>query len=78
MIQKEVEEVEDHGMEEEEGEGFRFFQPLSSTLFSLFQVITGGIDWNDASEPLVLISPILGFIFMIYIAFAVLCVQCSL
>merc|ERR1719235_3060013 len=43
-------------------------------MFSLFQAITGGRDWNELSDPLVDIHPVLGFLFAMYIAFAVLCV----
>mmetsp|Transcript_14258 Transcript_14258/g.39343 ORF Transcript_14258/g.39343 Transcript_14258/m.39343 type:complete len:777 (+) Transcript_14258:19-2349(+) len=46
---------------------------LGRSLMSLFQSITGGIDWRELSDPLENeISPALGFFVALYIAFVVL------
>merc|ERR1719213_659182 len=44
------------------------------TIMTLYQSITGGIDWGDVASPLMEIHPVLGFLFATYIAVAVLCV----
>lgn len=49
-------------------------ETLLRCLLSLFQAITGGIDWENVADPLMMIHPIMGFLFAAYIAFAVLCV----
>ena len=50
-----------------------YYGSLPEALVSLFQGITGGIDWNDLLEPLEeQISPWLAVVFVLYIAFAVL------
>merc|ERR1719324_11695 len=46
--------------------------PLS--MLTLFQVVTNGIDWGEASEPLEKVSLIWMVIFMFYVAFCVLAV----
>jgi len=51
----------------------RHFGGLSSSMLSLFQAMSGGVDWQDLSLPLIEhISPPQGFVFCMYIAFTVL------
>merc|ERR1719313_1458146 len=50
-----------------------YYGTLSRTLLSLFEAISGGIDWDTLVTPLIQeIHPIMGLIFSFYIAFAVL------
>ncbi|CAK9001794.1 Sodium channel protein type 4 subunit alpha A (Voltage-gated sodium channel subunit alpha Nav1.4a) [Durusdinium trenchii] len=49
-----------------------FYGNLPRAVLSLYQAMTGGVDWNDLSLPLEPISPIMSLIFALYIAFAVL------
>jgi len=50
-----------------------FFGSLWRCVLTLFQAMTGGVDWNVLIVPLVdRISPLLAFVFSFYIAFAVL------
>jgi len=52
------------------------FGTLKRSFLSLFQAITGGIDWENLSAPLgSLISPRLEFIFLVYIMFSVIAVM---
>lgn len=50
------------------------FGTVFQTIFTLYACISGGVDWADAATPIMALSPVLGFLFLIYIAFAVLCV----
>lgn len=52
----------------------RFFGSLIQSIFTLFQAIVGGVDWHEATTPLIDIQPLLGLLFVIYISFAVFCV----
>eukprot|EP00928_Gymnodinium_smaydae_P089561 TRINITY_DN7350_c0_g4_i1.p1 TRINITY_DN7350_c0_g4~~TRINITY_DN7350_c0_g4_i1.p1 ORF type:complete len:640 (+),score=110.64 TRINITY_DN7350_c0_g4_i1:23-1921(+) len=52
-----------------------YFGSLPITIFSLFKSITSGVDWGDPAQVLVDISPFLGFMFALYVAFATLCVM---
>merc|ERR1719282_987561 len=47
---------------------------LTRTIFTLFKVICGGVDWGDVAEPLLAISPIMVVLFCAYVAFVALCV----
>jgi len=47
---------------------------LTQALYTLYQTISGGISWAEVAQPLVYISPMLGFLFCLYIALAVFCV----
>merc|ERR1719491_1813548 len=47
---------------------------LIQSIYTLYQSITGGVDWADVAKPLLDVSPALAVIFSFYIAFAVLCV----
>jgi hypothetical protein len=50
-----------------------YYGSLGSTMLSLYQSVTGGLDWKDAIEPLSDgISPLLALVFCMYIAFVVL------
>jgi hypothetical protein len=49
------------------------FDSLARTVLSLWQAITGGIDWGDVCDPLISeINPIMGLAFAAFIAFALL------
>merc|ERR1712232_1547675 len=53
-----------------------WFGNVPIAVISLFQALTGGVDWNDLIRPLIVdVSPWLGFFGMIYMAFAVLAVM---
>jgi len=49
-----------------------YFGSLSPSMLSLYQAMSGGIDWYDLSTPLLHISAIQGVLFVLYIAFTVL------
>lgn len=50
-----------------------FFSSLIRAILSLYQAMTGGVDWDTLIVPLIdKISPMVGIIFVFYIAFAVL------
>eukprot|EP00443_Scrippsiella_acuminata_P125488 CAMPEP_0115766084 /NCGR_PEP_ID=MMETSP0272-20121206/102945_1 /TAXON_ID=71861 /ORGANISM="Scrippsiella trochoidea, Strain CCMP3099" /LENGTH=668 /DNA_ID=CAMNT_0003211995 /DNA_START=45 /DNA_END=2050 /DNA_ORIENTATION=- len=54
----------------------RHYGSLFSTFLSLFQAMTGGVDWDDLMRPLVEeISPMLAVVFSFYITFSVLCMM---
>lgn len=51
----------------------KYFGSLGKSILSLYQSITGGVDWSALSSPLIeQISVLLGFIFAFFIAFGVL------
>lgn len=50
----------------------QWYGSLWRSILSLFQVLVGGVDWDTVVEPLIKISPLLGVVFVLYIAFAVL------
>lgn len=51
----------------------KYFGDLSKAMLSLFQAVSGGVDWRDMVDPLmVCVSPLMGFIFSVYIAFSIL------
>lgn len=51
----------------------QYFGSLLRTILSLFQAMSGGIDWDSLADPLIReIHPALGFAFTAYIAFAIL------
>mmetsp|Transcript_40021 Transcript_40021/g.110202 ORF Transcript_40021/g.110202 Transcript_40021/m.110202 type:complete len:657 (+) Transcript_40021:72-2042(+) len=53
----------------------KYYRSLMITLFSLFQAVTGGIDWGDLATPLMAeISPLVAIVFTLYMSFAVLCI----
>lgn len=53
-----------------------YYGSLSLSVLSLYQSMSGGIDWNDAASPLIEhISPLLGVVYALYIAFAVLAIM---
>mmetsp|Transcript_118999 Transcript_118999/g.381297 ORF Transcript_118999/g.381297 Transcript_118999/m.381297 type:complete len:468 (+) Transcript_118999:287-1690(+) len=70
--------VADSGMDDPEGveEGTKahmFFGSLDRSILSLYQAMTGGVNWKDVMDALVgRTSPVMAFVFCIYIAFAVL------
>lgn len=50
-----------------------YYGTLPTTIVTLYQAMTGGADWNDLSKPLEKgISPFMGLVYVMYIAFAVL------
>merc|ERR1719240_876672 len=49
----------------------KYWGSLVKSVWSLFQAITGGVDWDDVCRPLIEhIGPELGFLFCIYILFS--------
>lgn len=70
--------VSDHGRDNPETMGEEMplrerYGSLWQSILSLFQAMSGGVDWEDLSTPLIdNISPILGIVFTAYMAFAVL------
>jgi len=48
------------------------FSNLWVTMLSLYQAMSGGIDWGDLSRPLIDIDPLQGLAFAVYVAFMVL------
>lgn len=62
--------------QEKEAHGLvAYYGSLGSTVLSLYQAITGGIDWNEAVTPLAdSISPLWSVFFSLYIAFVVFAV----
>lgn len=51
---------------------FEFYGSLMRSVMSLYQSITSGVSWRDASLPLERHSAIMGLVFAVYIAFAAL------
>lgn len=52
-----------------------YYGDVGSSILSLFQAITGGIDWRQAVDPLMRhVSPLLAPVFVFYIVFAVFAV----
>lgn len=68
ISQEDGHDIDNHGLL------FDYFGSMLLTLLTLFQAITGGVDWGDISTPLMSITPVLTLVFSMYIAFAVLCV----
>merc|ERR1740121_2884201 len=52
----------------------KYYGSLDATLFSLYQAVTGGVDWGNMTDPLLELHPLLCIFFAAYIAIAVLCV----
>jgi hypothetical protein len=53
-----------------------YYGSLMGTMLSLFQAMTGGVDWDDLLRPLMEeISPLLAVVFSLYITFSVLCMM---
>jgi len=51
----------------------KYFGSLDRTIISLYQAISGGVDWDSLADPLmVAVDPMLGFAFLAYVAFATL------
>jgi len=49
------------------------FGTVAMSVLTLYKAISGGIDWQDVSDPLMLqVSPLLGAVFALYTGFAVL------
>lgn len=49
-----------------------FWGSIGDSVLSLFQGITGGVDWKEIVEPLVVVNPALPWVFAFYIGFAAL------
>mmetsp|Transcript_76725 Transcript_76725/g.193713 ORF Transcript_76725/g.193713 Transcript_76725/m.193713 type:complete len:866 (+) Transcript_76725:65-2662(+) len=59
--------------DDERGRLQHYFSGLARTVLTLFQCITGGVDWGEVLEPLAgQVSPWTAVVFALYIAFAVL------
>mmetsp|Transcript_44057 Transcript_44057/g.82376 ORF Transcript_44057/g.82376 Transcript_44057/m.82376 type:complete len:620 (-) Transcript_44057:182-2041(-) len=55
------------------GDLIEYYGNLPRAVLSLYQAMTGGVDWNDLSKPLeTSIGPIMTIVFALYVAFAVL------
>jgi len=53
-----------------------YYGSLGSSVFMLFQAVTGGVDWGDAISPLSsTTSSWMSLVFSLYIAFALLCLM---
>jgi len=52
----------------------QFYSSLTHTMRTLWMSISGGVDWGDASRPLGDIHSLLEGAFILYVAFALLCV----
>lgn len=51
----------------------QYYSSLFRSILSLYQAISGGVDWDDLVNPLIQeISPLIGLIFTFYIAFSIL------
>lgn len=50
------------------------FSSLLRLMFTLFACISGGVDWADVADSVQGINPILGPLFIVFIAFSVFCV----
>lgn len=48
------------------------FGSTARSIYTLYKAISGGIDWQDVSDPMAQISPLLSVVFVLYTAFAVL------
>jgi len=57
-----------------EAEFIKYYGSLASSVYTLYMAIMGGIDWSEAADPLIAMHPTLIMVFMLYIAFGVLCV----
>mmetsp|Transcript_55895 Transcript_55895/g.130584 ORF Transcript_55895/g.130584 Transcript_55895/m.130584 type:complete len:711 (-) Transcript_55895:53-2185(-) len=69
--------VADVGLEQpdtvQEGtDTYEFYGSLLRSVMSLYQSITSGVSWRDASQPLERHQPVMGLVFAVYIAFAAL------
>merc|ERR1711920_756175 len=54
----------------------RWYGTLPVTLLSVFQSLTGGVDWNEIVSPIMHhISPVIGIIYVLFIAFAILSIM---
>lgn len=59
-------------MEDDNPELTNYFGSLSRSILSLYEAILGGVDWDNLVVPLLDISWVLGILFAVYIAFALL------
>eukprot|EP00927_Polykrikos_kofoidii_P053835 TRINITY_DN4837_c0_g1_i7.p1 TRINITY_DN4837_c0_g1~~TRINITY_DN4837_c0_g1_i7.p1 ORF type:complete len:701 (-),score=93.71 TRINITY_DN4837_c0_g1_i7:321-2423(-) len=50
------------------------FGSVTTTLYTLYLSVLGGIDWGDAADPLFTVDFFLGCAFSLYVSFSVLCV----
>jgi len=51
----------------------KYFGSMPQTLHTMLSAVLGGMDWNDATEPLEPISPLMKWFFSAYVFFTVLC-----
>jgi len=56
------------------GKDYSYWKSVVSSVYTLFLCISGGVDWKYVLDPLIDLSPIIGPVFCIYIAFSVFCV----
>uniref|UniRef100_A0A7S4QBX5 EF-hand domain-containing protein n=1 Tax=Alexandrium monilatum TaxID=311494 RepID=A0A7S4QBX5_9DINO len=51
----------------------RYYGSLGASMLSLFESVTGGVDWDSLVYPLIMeISPLMAVLFVLFIAFAIL------
>merc|ERR1719507_1040494 len=54
----------------------QWYGSVPRAVLSLFQGLTGGVDWNDLVDPLITqVSPWMGVLFFVYTSFAILAVM---
>eukprot|EP00931_Biecheleriopsis_adriatica_P030132 TRINITY_DN17784_c0_g1_i1.p1 TRINITY_DN17784_c0_g1~~TRINITY_DN17784_c0_g1_i1.p1 ORF type:complete len:618 (-),score=149.69 TRINITY_DN17784_c0_g1_i1:34-1860(-) len=58
----------------QKGDWEKDFGSLLRTFYTLFMCISGGKNWEEVSDPLIEIHPVLGALFCMYIAFCCFCV----
>merc|ERR1719326_2539993 len=69
--------VADHRYEQEDGQDSieltRYYGSLARSMLTLFEAISGGVDWDELVVPLIDdISPFCAVLFVMYIAFCTL------
>merc|ERR1719506_3095907 len=70
-------EVASHTMgkgEARDPEMLKYFGSVMDTMSTLFQSISGGVNWEEAEKPLRRVNVALALVFVVYIAFAMFCV----
>jgi len=55
---------------------YHFFGSLPRVIFTLFKCVVGGVNWDDVATPLMRkVSPLIGVVFTIYIAFCMFAIM---
>mmetsp|Transcript_94234 Transcript_94234/g.272276 ORF Transcript_94234/g.272276 Transcript_94234/m.272276 type:complete len:704 (+) Transcript_94234:72-2183(+) len=66
--------AESAGSQAENAELLKYFGSLMRTVFTLFQTITGGVNWGETIDGMVNSNPMIAVAFSVYIAVAAFCV----